>query len=81
MAATVSVDEVARLAAQLSSAERLQLVRKIHELGSSTAAQAPAKRRKWREIRGLVDFLLCGDDAQAWVTTSRRESDKQRAAP
>ncbi len=73
----MSVDELARLAAQLSPAERLQLVEKIvHDL-----AAGPAAGRSWREIRGRATYLLVGEDAQAWISRSRQESDAQRPTP
>jgi predicted DNA-binding antitoxin AbrB/MazE fold protein len=35
----------------------------------------PARRRLWREIRGSVTSPLLGEDAQAWVSRTRHESD------
>ncbi len=35
----------------------------------------PAHRRVWREIRGSVASPLLGEDAQAWVSRTRHESD------
>jgi hypothetical protein len=35
-------------------------------------------RRKWREIRGLARPSLLGEDAQAWVSRTRREADEHR---
>ena len=66
------------LANQLSPAEQKQLADSIlRRFASSTAAKA-VPGRTWREIRGSVPFPLCGEDAQAWVTRGRQESEEQR---
>ncbi|MCG3199144.1 MAG: hypothetical protein GHCLOJNM_03653 [bacterium] len=46
--------------------------RKIH-LGSSLA-----ERPRWKDLRGSAPYPLCGEDAQEWVTRTRRESDERR---
>jgi len=35
-------------------------------------------RRKWRDVRGLLPYPALGEDAQAWVTRTRREGDEHR---
>jgi hypothetical protein len=35
-------------------------------------------RRKWREIRGLLPYPAFGEDAQAYITRTRREGDEHR---
>ena len=34
--------------------------------------------RKWREIRGIAPYPLVGEDAQVWVSRSRREGAEHR---
>lgn len=34
--------------------------------------------RSWSEIAGAAVYPLVGEDAQAWVTRTRREGDKHR---
>ena len=34
--------------------------------------------RSWSEIEGAAKFPLAGEDAQAWVTRTRREGDENR---
>jgi hypothetical protein len=29
-------------------------------------------------VRGIVAYPMCGEDAQAWVSRTRREADEQR---
>jgi hypothetical protein len=78
MSHTVSLPEVAALAAKLPPEQRRQLAESI--LQGLAAARAPARRRTWREIRGCVPYPLFGEDAQTWVTRTRREEDERRDA-
>jgi hypothetical protein len=74
----ITLPQVAALAAQLPPTDRRQLAETILR---DLAAQSPPvgpRRRSWREIRGSVRYPLCGEDAQAWVSRTRRESDEQR---
>ena len=61
----------------LEAAEQLRLVEKIvQELALN--GQPPKRRRYWREIRGMVQHPMCGEDAQAWISRSRQEDDEHR---
>ena len=71
----VSLPQVAALAALLPPAERKELAEGILR---DLAEGEPPRRRLWQEIRGSVPYPLCGEDAQAWVSRTRRESDDQR---
>ena len=64
-AETVSPDDQLRLAAHL--------VERARQLCTPRTS-----RRKWRDIRGAAKPSMFGEDAQAWVTRTRRESDEQR---
>lgn len=44
-------------------------------LGLSVPAQPG---RAWSEIEGAATFPMVGEDAQAWVTRTRREGDEHR---
>ena len=75
----VSLAELAALAAQLPPTDRRQLAETIlRELDAAANPAGSPRRRSWREIRGTVPYPLCGEDAQAWVSRSRRDSDEQR---
>lgn len=79
MTTLVSLEQVATLAAQLPPADKLRLVEQIvHELASRPAGVETPRRRCWREIRGMVAYPFFGEDAQAWVSRTRREADEQR---
>jgi len=64
-AEALSADEKLRLAIYLLEQTRLG------ELRSGN---------KWRDIRGLLPDPLEGEDAQEWVSRSRRESTEHREA-
>ena len=75
----MTLEQIVALAAQLPPAEQLRLVEKIvHDLAASAPKGESPRRRLWSEIRGIVAYPLFGEDAQAWVSRTRRESDEQR---
>jgi hypothetical protein len=76
MSRSVTLPQLAALAAQLPAEERKQLAESILQ-DLATPSRSP-RRRTWREIRGSIPHPLFGEDAQAWVTRSRREQDERR---
>ena len=79
MSEQVTVDQVVALASRLPPAERRQLAEMILAgLGSHPEASESPPRRSWREIRGSVPYPMCGEDAQAWISRTRREADETR---
>jgi hypothetical protein len=63
----------------LTSDEKLALAsRLIDSARQATTAGTHVPRRKWAEVRGLVAHPLTGEDAQVWVSRTRRESDEGR---
>lgn len=75
----VTLEQVSNLAAQLSPPDKLRLVEKIvRDLSASKEANQNPPRRSWMEIRGKATYPMCGEDAQAWVSSNRRESDDHR---
>ena len=75
--ASKELDELVKKAEALTADEQLllitHLVEKLRE-----AHRAPKPRRKWREICGSAPYPLLGEDAQAWVSRTRREGDEHR---
>jgi len=59
--------------------EQLRLAAHLLERAREVVAQEKP-RRKWRELRGLATYPMVGEDAQEWVTRTRREGDEQREA-
>ena len=79
MADVVTREQIAALAAQLPPVERRLLAETIlRELDAATAPAAGTPGRAWMEIRGIMPYPMCGEDAQAWVSRTRQESDEHR---
>jgi hypothetical protein len=76
MADMVTFEEVAALAEKLSREEQVRLAQKL--LHESSSSYQPRPGRKWAEIRGAAPYPLCVEDAQEWVSRTRRESDEHR---
>jgi hypothetical protein len=73
------LDTLIRQSELLTSDEQLARASRLIERARYAAKAAPnMPRRKWAEIRGWVAHPLAGEDAQAWVTRARQESDAQR---
>jgi hypothetical protein len=76
---TVTYDELIKQVDTLQVEEQLRLAVYLLERARQEVIQEKP-RRKWAEIRGLAEYPMLGEDAQAWVTRTRRESDEQRQA-
>jgi hypothetical protein len=61
----------------LPLAEQLQLIAHVAERARHRS-QATSSRHRWSEIRGIAQYPLLGEDAQAWVSRTRREGDAHR---
>jgi hypothetical protein len=67
-----------RQSKRLTLDEQLALAAQLIERARQ-GGPAP-QRRQWGEICGLFPYPLAGEDAQTWVTRTRRESEEQREA-
>ncbi len=77
---SISLDQVADLAAQLPPTDRLRLVERIaHELAREPNGANVSPQARWADIRGIVTYPYVGQDAQEWVSQGRHEADEQRA--
>jgi hypothetical protein len=76
----MTVEEIyEQLVKSLPVTEQIRLVEKIaHNLATPTPEGEPPERYDWMSVRGIAPNLLAGEDAQAWVSRSRREADEQR---
>lgn len=64
---------------QLTDDEQLTLaMRLIERVRQGTGAQPKSQKLKWRDLRGALPYPAAGEDAQAWVTRTRREGDQRR---
>jgi hypothetical protein len=73
---TITLDALIQQAELLPLEEQLRLASYLMERAKTMHPRT--SRRKWRDIRGLVRPSLLGEDAQAWVSRTRREADEHR---
>ena len=61
----------------LTAEEQLRLVSYVIE---KTRKQMTARRprRKWKDVCGLLPYPALGEDAQAYISRTRREGDEHR---
>lgn len=71
------LSELKKKAEALDPEEKLQLiVYLVEQCRISCSGLRP--RRKWSEISGAAPCPITGEDAQEWVTRTRKESDEKR---
>jgi len=71
------LNELKEKAAGLTPEENLELIAHLVRNVRITP-EVIIKRRRWREIYGKARYPLTGEDAQTWVTRTRKESDEGR---
>ncbi len=70
---------MAELAAKLPLAEQEELARRLMKAVAPNVSESESARRfDWQSIRGIAPGLLGGEDAQQWITRTRREADENR---
>ncbi|GAQ00152.1 hypothetical protein [Leptolyngbya sp. NIES-2104] len=42
------------------------------------AEENPRPKRKWSDLKGMAPYPMMGEDAQEWVSRTRREGDEHR---
>ena len=77
MTTTLTCEEVIENAERLTP-EQQRLV--IEHLTAHLRADAGSgePRPRWEDLYGTAPYPMCGEDAQAWVSRTRRESDEAR---
>ncbi len=75
-----TLNELIKEANSLTLDEQLRLAAYLLERARESYP-APSPRRKWQEIRGLARPTLLGEDAQTFVSRTRREADEHRDRP
>ena len=69
--------EIMQRAERLDVDEQLRLITYLANLARRGADGSPVPR-SWLEIAGTAPYPLCGEDAQEWVSRTRREGDERR---
>ena len=68
--------EIIKRTELLAPDEQLYVIAYLAERAQQAYRLAP--RRSWREICGTAPYPLLGEDAQDWVSRTRREGDEHR---
>ena len=71
------LSDMIKQADKLTPDEQLRLATYLVDR-ARVAYPAVKPRRKWAEIQGAAPYPLLGEDAQAWVSRTRREADERR---
>lgn len=78
------LQEVLKQVEKLSPGERLELIQQVAEglkkaeLVDRTSAENLKPKRKWSDLKGMAPSPMMGEDAQEWVSRTRREGDEHR---
>ena len=73
--ASKTLDQLIREVDTLSLEEQLRLAAYVVE---RARLRSMSPQRKWSDLKGIVQGMESGEDAQEWVTRTRRESDEGR---
>ena len=78
MSATL-LDNLLEQSKQLPLPDQLALAARLIDRARKDVTEAASRERpSWASIEGLFPYPLVGEDAQEWVTRTRREADEQR---
>jgi hypothetical protein len=79
MTLTTTEEIYEQIVKPLPPAERLRLVARIvYDLSIQATEGNLPELHDWMSLRGVAPDLLDGEDAQTWVSRTRRESDEDR---
>jgi hypothetical protein len=72
-----NIEQILKRAGKLSPTERLMLAGRLIQ---SVRTEIPARktRLKWRDAAGLLAYPALGEDAQNYISHSRRTDDDRR---
>jgi hypothetical protein len=71
-------NQLLQQAEQLTPEERLELIRQIAQ-GLKTSDTAVKAKPRWSDLKGMAPYPMMGEDAQEWVSRTRREGDDHRS--
>lgn len=75
--ATLTIDELVESAERLSTEQLETLVERL-KVALRAKREFHGKRLRLEDLAGTAPYPLCGEDAQAWVSRTRAESDEMR---
>ncbi|WP_341527032.1 hypothetical protein WKK05_31650 [Nostoc sp. UHCC 0302] len=72
-----SLEKILSEIEQLTPEEQLTVMGHLVERMKKHIIQTQPKR-KWSDLKGMASYPLLGEDAQEWVSRTRREGDEHR---
>jgi hypothetical protein len=72
-----SLQKILREIEQLTPEEQLTVMGHLVDRVKKRVTQSPP-RRKWSDLKGMAPYPLLVEDAQEWVSRTRREGDEHR---
>ncbi|RUR78789.1 hypothetical protein ACF3DV_04730 [Chlorogloeopsis fritschii PCC 9212] len=74
---SLSLEKILSEIEQLTPEEQLTVMGYLVELVKKHLTQAQPKH-KWSDLKGMAPYPLLSEDAQEWVSRTRREADEHR---
>lgn len=63
---------------RLTTEEQLRLIMALAEKARVSTVVESEPRRRWSDLIGMLSYPACGEDAQDYISRSRREDDNKR---
>lgn len=74
------LEEIIEKVDMLTTEEQLGLIAALAEKARASTVAGPESLLTWSDLKGMLPCPACGEDAQAYISRSRRESDEARLA-
>lgn len=78
MALSSDAEQVLELAHQLDANEKLEIAERL--IAEVRYRHETPRQYDWDSVEGLAPYPMMGEDAQEWVSRTRREADERREA-
>jgi len=72
------LEEMIEKADLLTTEEQLRLISALAEKARTSTVVKSESPRNWSDLQGMLSYPACGEDAQSYISRSRRESDEKR---
>jgi hypothetical protein len=74
------LEEIIKKVDLLTTEEQLSLIAALAEKARASTVVRSEPLRRWSDLMGMLSYPACGEDAQGYISHSRRESDEKRLA-
>ncbi len=73
---TKALDEVLEKIELLNPEEKQQVLDALSGKATRLDSHTDRPKKKWADLVGILPYPACGEDAQEYITRSRRESER-----